>query len=287
MDGPSAIADLKWLGMIMVFIWVAWFLSGGPARYEASNQGVLLKPPSPLSTGETYGQPPKIDLEIPDTINVPLFGARAILGSKINIRATEPQKEYFEIVGQSDTPVNITGWRLVGKKGVSATIGQGARVFLSGQVNTENDIYLAKGDRATMVSGSSPVGYSFRINSCSGYLSQFQNFSPKLKNVCPSIADVSSLKDYPLNSTCLDYVNKMPLCETPVKTLPTSLSAVCREFILTHASYNSCVADNKNNSDFYSNEWIVYLGKSSELWEDHDTIKFYAKDGTLIGTYTY
>ncbi len=285
-DKPDALSDLKWLIAVIILIWVVWAFTGGPSRYEATH-GVFLKPPAPLSTGETYGQLPKIDLKIPDTLNVFLYGDKAVLGSKTDVRATNPQKEYFEIVGRSDTPVNITGWRMVGKGGASATIGQGVHTLLSGQINQESDIYLSKGERAIIISGNSPVGYSFKINLCSGYLAQFQDFTPNMSDACPSLAQEPLLKKYPLDSPCVEYINKMPLCATPTKTLPSSLSSVCREFVLTHASHNSCVEDNKNNSDFYSNKWMVYLNQENELWDARDTIKFYDKNSNLIGTYTY
>lgn len=72
MDKIDAFSDLKWLAAIVVIIWVVWAFTGGPSRYEAT-QGIFLKPPAPLSTGETYGQLPKIDLKIPDTLNVFLY----------------------------------------------------------------------------------------------------------------------------------------------------------------------------------------------------------------------
>lgn len=285
----DALADLKWLFGAIVVIWFVWFATGGPARYEAT-QGVFLKPPSPLSTGETYGEPPPINIKapkLPDISNVYLSGNRAVLGLKANLGTTNPGAEYLEIVGQSDSPVNITGWKLVSSKGKSAVIGRGVRLFRSGAVNEEKEIYLSRGDRAIVGSGSSPVGASFRINSCSGYLEQFQDFAPKLSSVCPSIYQLSSVKNYPLDSICLNYIKDYPICETPVKKLPDGLSAACREFVITHTSYNACVDDHSSSADFLKNEWRVYLGSEMELWQDHDTIKFYDKSGSYLGSYTY
>lgn len=278
--------DLKWFLGVLAFIWVIWFLTGGPARYEKS-QGVLLKPPSPLSTGETYGSLPGTKLKFPDTLNVFLDNDNAVLGINTNLRTTNPEGEYIEIIGQGETPVDITGWRIVGTKGVSGTISQGIRLFLAGQINQPNDIYLAKGDRAIVVTGNSPIGVSFKLNACSGYLAQFQAFTPKINKMCPSPLTSDTLKNKPLDSTCVSYLGKMTSCATPASALPKNLSAVCREFVLTHTTYNTCVSDNKNNPDFYANEWRVYLEKGEELFGSHDTIKFYDKGGSLIGTYEY
>jgi hypothetical protein len=79
----------------------------------------------------------------------------------------------------------------------------------------------------------------------------------------------------------------MDSCEVQTSALPRNISATCRDFIFTHITYNQCVADRGNNSDFQSNEWRVYLGSETELWDDHDTIKFYDRGGALIGTYSY
>lgn len=286
MDFTDPIEDLKWLAIIVVIIWIVWVLTGGPSRYEAKN-GYLLKPPSPLSTGQTYGQLPDIKLKIPETMSVLLSDGRAVLGKSPSLRETNPQKEYLEIIGQSDTPVDITGWRLVGTKGNSAIIPQGNPIFLSGKVNQKEDISLSRGEKAVLVSGKSPVGNSFKVNSCSGYLTQFQEFTPAISNICPSPILPDTLEKYPLDSVCLDYINGMNSCEVQKNTLPKKLSPACRDFVFTRITYNQCVSDQENNIDFQNNEWRVYLGSETELWEDHDTIKFYDKGGLLIGTYTY
>ncbi len=285
-EGFDAIKDLKWLAFVIVGIWIVWVLTGGPSRYEATH-GIFLKPPAPLSTGETYGNIPEIKLKIPDTLNVTLYGGRAALGSRMSLKGTNPGEEYLEIVGQSDSPVNITGWKVTGSNGASAVIPQGTATFMSGRVNETKDIYLGRGDRAIIVSGNSPVGNSFRVNSCSGYLAEFQDFTPKLKDACPSPLVANSSGKYSLDSTCLDYINNMDSCETPTSALPKKLTASCRDFILTHTTYNTCAEDSRSNADFYKNEWRVYLNKKEELWGDRDTIKFYDKNNNLIGTYAY
>ena len=48
------IGFLKWLFVFFTLLWLIWFFTGGPARYE-ERRGAFLKPPSPLDTGEVYG----------------------------------------------------------------------------------------------------------------------------------------------------------------------------------------------------------------------------------------
>ncbi|QQR76894.1 hypothetical protein IPJ63_01360 [Candidatus Nomurabacteria bacterium] len=52
MDGMK---ELKWFGSLLAVLFLAWFISGGPERYDLENDKPFIKPPSPLNTGEIYG----------------------------------------------------------------------------------------------------------------------------------------------------------------------------------------------------------------------------------------
>lgn len=43
---------------IIILLWLVWYFMGGPTKYQ-EGQGPYLKPPAPLDTGETYGDPEK------------------------------------------------------------------------------------------------------------------------------------------------------------------------------------------------------------------------------------
>lgn len=47
----DVVKELKWFFIILLVMWVIWFFTGGPARYENKP---FLKPAAPLDTGETY-----------------------------------------------------------------------------------------------------------------------------------------------------------------------------------------------------------------------------------------
>ena len=47
------IKHLKWFLLLILGLWLAWFLSGGPEK--AQNEKPFIKPLAPLDTGETYG----------------------------------------------------------------------------------------------------------------------------------------------------------------------------------------------------------------------------------------
>jgi len=52
----NPISDLKWLIFILVILWFAWFLTGGPKHTERL-KGPFLKPPAPMDTGDIYKTP--------------------------------------------------------------------------------------------------------------------------------------------------------------------------------------------------------------------------------------
>ncbi len=46
--------DFLVLIVVLIFLFLIWFLGGGPERYE-SRQGPFLNPPAPLDNGAIYG----------------------------------------------------------------------------------------------------------------------------------------------------------------------------------------------------------------------------------------
>jgi hypothetical protein len=48
---------LKWAILVLITMWIVWYITGGPERTETA-KGILIKPPTPLDSGQIYG--PKI-----------------------------------------------------------------------------------------------------------------------------------------------------------------------------------------------------------------------------------
>jgi hypothetical protein len=46
--------DLKYLLLILLGMWILWFFTGGPARFN-KEEGPFLRPGYPFDTGESYG----------------------------------------------------------------------------------------------------------------------------------------------------------------------------------------------------------------------------------------
>jgi hypothetical protein len=220
------------------------------------------------------------------------YRGKIILG-KGTATANTPSREYITLSAttKNTEQVNITGWRLESvKSGVGARIPVGAYLPYSGQVNDLSDILLVPGGVAHVVTGRSPVGSSFRTNGCTGYFEQFQDFTPNLKKSCPSNSSV--VKSYPdrsqFNAACEDFIDSLGQCTLAVNAIPSDVDQLCRNFILNELSYAGCVDNNKNNANFYTKEWYVYLGYDGELWKSSkEVIVLTDAQGKVVDALTY
>src|SRR3989344_4163653 len=155
--------------------------------------------------------------------------------------------EYLTLTAAWDntTPVDITGWSLQSAlSGVRAYIPRGTDTFFMGIVNEQRDIQLSSGASATVVSGYSPLGTSVRENMCSGYLNQFQTFTPRLEERCPASSESLPLSAENLQlygDACIDFVRTLPACFAPLEGFTSELSFSCRSYLANTLSYNGCV----------------------------------------------
>jgi hypothetical protein len=201
--------------------------------------------------------------------------------------------EYIVLHMRDDatTTTTITGWKLQSlSSGNRVDIPKGTELFWMGQINSQDPIIARPGDTIYLISGVSPIGYNFKINKCSGYMSQFQTFTPYISTNCPAPRneDLSSIPKIVGNNACLDYINSMPSCRRQTDTLPTNWSYECTNFILNKINYSACVNTHKNDGDFYQKDWRIYLGRSSTMWQsEREDIVLYDSDGKIVGELTY
>jgi len=285
----DVIKDSWWLIIVIILIWFAWFFTGGPDRREAT-EGPFLKPPQPLDTGEVYGELPGAkNKEEKDSGVRSLFADEISIFVSNGVRESNPNKEYIELRASfsNNKPVRISGWELRNSKGVSGIIGDGSKLPLTGGANTKIPLLLNPGESAFVTTGRSPIGVSFQINSCSGYLEQFQDFSPRLQKSCPT--PISDLYKSVANVTneCSSYVSTLPSCEI-VTAYPQNLPTDCQAYIANNINYNSCVNTHKNDIGFYKREWRLFLGENNEMWGNSgDLVRLYDNQGNLVDSRSY
>ncbi len=291
--------DLQWLIYVIIILWIVWFFTGGPES-ERAQGGPFLKPPAPLDTGETYGELPSLKKTPENTSGggasqkesapVSFFKDEVQIGETAGVRESDPQAEYIEIKASSGNKnlISLDDWVLKNSSGKSAIINKATKLPFTGMVNVETPLFLAPGEKAIVTSGRSPIGVSFQVNKCSGYLEQFQYFSPPLPADCPSPATDMYINNQSLEQMCKSYVSTLPRCEIYTTEIPSGLSEACVSYIRNNINYNSCVELHKNDFDFFKPEWRIYLGRNIELWENaNDLIRLYDHTGSLVDSKSY
>lgn len=289
---------------ILAFIFILWLYTGGPSR-PISFAGPYLSPNTSTGDTDTYWPSFGADTsawgnwggsdgwggtgnvnEIPEEERSE-YGASVSLSGG-NVSATDIDEEYLTLRANSDEPVAISGWTLRSDRtGASVRIPSGVQVARSGSTGT---IFLERGMTARIVTGSSPLGYSFAETKCTGYLNSRDEFSPQLDNRCP--APESELgRFYSGNANrydqCAEYVRSLQTCEDP-RSSSRSIPGSCQEFVDARLSYQGCVAAHRADEDFLGNTWRIYLGQRQQLWRsDNDTIYLLDSAGKVVDVYAY
>ena len=295
-------SHLTWIGSVFVILFLVWLFTGGPT---GEVEKPFLQPPAPLGGGQTYGPSgssvstqgqPSVQIA-PSPNGTPtetsLFEGQVALNAPYSGNSKNQNAEYLEIIASPNNtqPVNVSGWKLQSAiTGRSTTIGLGTYLVYAGRPNTEQPIFLNPGERAFITTGRSPIGVSFKLNTCTGYLEQFQNFAPALPLQCPLPLEENLPTTPPngLNDTCLEYLNQFPRCAAHVASVPVQLAGVCADYITEKVNYTGCVGIHKNDANFYKPEWRIFLGRDQELWKDQrETLYLLNGSGKLVSSVSY
>ncbi len=325
-DAPDGMHDAWFFIGVFIFIFLIWAATGGPI-HPISFGGPTLAQPDVLGGG-TYLSLPRAAFGVGSSNVVlpgssgggnsfygssgssydgssggssagitfappsPFRGAVSMNNYVSNASSSDPRTEYVQIsVAQNAQPVNITGWVLESASSRNReVIPRGTRVPTSGSVNQANDIVLAPGETAYIISGRSPLGVSFRENICTGYLSTFQSFTPSLPQNCP--APVDEVRTFYANAftsdpDCMEYVENLPRCEA-VPFPDNDLTRACRDFVKQHLTYNSCVTTHRADPDFNGRVWHIYLGRDKHMWRArYEVVLLLDAGGRTVASFSY
>jgi hypothetical protein len=187
-----------------------------------------------------------------------------------------------ENIGSSDSPVNITGWKVVSNSG-SYTIQRAAKTYKTSGAGLTN-VTLANGQSANIYATNSAVNANFMGNTCMGYLSSQYSFVPKLSGSCvkPTKNEIATF-----SGACQDYILKLKTCQAGDANdsrIPSTDSA-CRTFV-ANINYDGCVKTHQADTNFYTNVWNIWAGKSF-LDPLHDRILLLDANGKLVDYYLY
>mgnify|MGYP001587682543 FL=1 len=185
--------------------------------------------------------------------------------------------------------VVITGWKLKSTvTGREIVIGGAANIPIVG-VRDQSPITLPTNAEVIVSTGFSPIGTSFRINKCAGFLEERKNFSPSIWTRCPATIDDVPPLSRTINDICLDYIENLPRCEIPgERDFPDNLTNACETFLKTKVDYENCVVNHVGDPDFLEPEWRVYTGLGG-IWgrEKRENIQLLDNSGKVVDTYGY
>ncbi|MBX9765158.1 hypothetical protein K2X83_00785, partial [Patescibacteria group bacterium] len=302
--GIGALGLLIAFILFLVLLGILWATTGGPQR-PISHAGPFLKPPiAPsvqLKSGVVQGSTFEADETQIDGVrqdgesllnyffNSTRGGTETAAGtspyakfirlSKANSYASNPNEEYIliETTRELTQNITITGWTLESRTtAIKAPIGSAAQIPLLGGISSESPVSIGPGARIYVTTGRSPNGSSFRLNSCTGYFEQRQDFSPGLERRCPDPEEeaLRNPQKTGTNVACIDFIDRLSACEVYAGTIPYDVGTQCRDFILNDLTYNGCVQAHRNDPGFYKNEWRLFLNRQQELWNNtHEQIR--------------
>ncbi len=318
----SLMGDFGWFIWGLVGIGLIWFFTGG-LNSPSAHQGAYLKPPAPLDTGEVYGtyyegnlsndksrldlprKPGEIIRKLTSGLESFLEESKAaeeihsnsLLSKSIHFDGIAGAKEdtaddeYIRIVSSdhADAPIKISGLTLEGRAfGTAILIPRAAQLVIIGENSEKSDIILPPGGRALISTAKSPIGTSFRVNMCTGYLDQFEDYTPDLRKDCPSPEVELRKTELSGEKACVDFVQSLPQCQIYQGNFPSNISSACKIFVVEKLNYNSCVATHKKDAGFYTNEWRIFLDRTREIWANKsEIIKLLDQKGGIIDAITY
>ena len=193
--------------------------------------------------------------------------------------ADQPEKEFVTITIEESAsgPLMLTGLALL-QDHFLVPIEKSVKKFVRGNISSARAVVVETFPTTIIVnSGRSPAGVSFKVNRCSGFLEEFQNFHPPLVTDCPSINTLLAKQSVTISEECRDYFEKTPSCTS----LPDDAPTQCSYLLIEHIGYNQCVDAVENDTDFYKNEWRLFLESPKTLWATTSPIELIDPSTTI------
>jgi hypothetical protein len=214
--------------------------------------------------------------------------ARSFALSTRNAKSRNINEEYVEIIytpAKNAAPIDISDWMMGDSKGESYKLGSISLLPGISSITNQDRLVLKNSARIHVVTGRSPIGENFRLNKCAPYLSQYKTFTPRITDSCPSPSKEPGQDA--LGDTCYKYIKTLSACRIPTN-IPLFLDNTCREFIQKNASYDACVKNHKNDTDFYGDEYWVYLNRPEHIWSDvRDSVILKDARGSVVKSISY
>ncbi len=265
-----------------------------------------LKPAGSLSL---FNFQPQLDIQpavsietgnVPPKIEVPAGLVESDLSpwyKQIRISSFTPNRSFGDRNGfvlsanlnSNNQPVAVTGWKVKANRW-EINIPSAAADYPPYGLLSESDIVLENGGVLRAQYGVSPIGKNFRPNICSNYLKQTYEFNPPLPNVtCPAVYTREEIAT--ASGACQTLLISIQNSCRPATSEETSRLTYtefkdCEPF-LKRLSYPECHSRNKDKSNFYSKEWLVWLKYPVLADKEHDQVLLLDNNGLIVDRYIY
>lgn len=196
----------------------------------------------------------------------------------------------FTLIAQKTVknPISITGWKLRGNRNTEIYIPEALADYGYSGAGTAQNINLKAGDYAVFYSTRNPGIRNFRLNKCTGYLNSFLSFSPQLPKNCPKPYTKNELAL--VSGQCQNFIRSLSNCSIPTADQKNRFSQIgnnpCRQ-LLDRFMYGYCYDNHRNDPDFFSHEWRIWLGISMPFDYYHDRVLLMDESGFLVDEYVY
>lgn len=215
----------------------------------------------------------------------------SVFYKKVRIGYLSPSASFgyagrFSLYTTSDTPIEVSGWRLRANRGEVviplAVSDYNPTIYTS----TEAPISLVSGGEVSVSGDFSPISRSIRLNKCAGYLNNHAVFRPELPRQCPYVSqrDISRF-----SGKCQSFISSLGGCREPA---PNELNAFgfepeCINYVRDTASYGACYREHRWDSDFFKDTWYVWLGSALPFDPQHDRVLLFDAGGRVVDEYLY
>lgn len=192
----------------------------------------------------------------------------------------------FVFRNNSNKPINISGF-LIKTREKEIKIPQANKFVGPSFINNPQDIILQPGEIAYLTTLESPIGISYKVNFCLGYLKNFYNFPFSLPS-CPKptkkeLEILSYQKGF--SDQCIKYIERLGRCKIPQpENYQKYLSNdyLCLRYLRENFSYLGCLKNYTNKENFYQPVWHIYLNTSPIERRKFDFLKIYDQQRKLV-----
>ena len=191
----------------------------------------------------------------------------------------------------SNKEIDISNWKIVSSIG-NFIIPQGVKMVDPNRIYQKEDIILKPQEEAKIIATTSPLGFSFKANKCFNYLikniPKLQKYIESINYVCDKFSkeELFELKNsgYSLNCVLTLENSKCDGLDS-IYLKKISNDTKCINLVYSRFNYNSCYERRKNDSDFLSRVWYIFIPTNYLYMNRYEEVRLIDENGLLVDRY--